>query len=136
MRDCGLTQHPSFIACRHCTGDRNPLHLDPDFAALGGFDVPILHGLCTFGIATKHIVQGFGNNDPKTVRSIKARFSKSVYPGETIQTEMWREGDRVVFQVRVVERDVLAITNAAIRFFPGQIGNPTPMSALPGRAKL
>ena len=119
------------------SGDRNPLHLDPEFAAMGGFDVPILHGLCTFGIATKHVVQAFGQNDPKSVRSIKVRFTKSVYPGETVQTEMWREGDRVLFQVRVVERDVLAITNAAIRFFPGKIAQTaTPMAALPGRAKL
>ena len=104
---------------------------------MGGFDVPILHGLCTFGYATKHVVHAFGGSDPKTVKSVKVRFSKSVYPGETLQTEMWRDGDRVLFQVRVVERDVLAITNAAVRFFPGKIAaTPTPLSALPGRSKL
>jgi multifunctional beta-oxidation protein len=91
------------------SGDRNPLHIDPEMSKIGGFDVPILHGLCSFGISVKHILKNFGR--PK---NIKVRFSKNVFPGETLQTEMWKEGRKVYFQVRVLERNVLAITNAAV----------------------
>jgi multifunctional beta-oxidation protein len=91
------------------SGDWNPLHIDPSMSAMGGFDVPILHGLCTYGIAGKHIFNTYGD-----FRSIKARFAKHVFPGETLETHMWKEGDKVIFVVKVVERDVLAISNAAV----------------------
>jgi acyl dehydratase len=99
-------------------GDLNPLHIDPEMSKMGGFDVPILHGLCTFGYATKHVVEKYLNRDGKRVKSIKARFAKHVFPGETLRTEMWKEGEKIYFQVRVVERDVLAITNAAVELRP------------------
>lgn len=103
------------------SGDLNPLHINPDMAKMGGFDVPILHGLCSFGIATKHIFQKFANNDPSKIKSVKVRFAKHVFPGETLQTEMWKsdDGKKVIFQVRVVERNVLAITNAAVELNQG-----------------
>lgn len=96
------------------SGDSNPLHIDPSFAAVGGFDKPILHGLCTFGIAGKHILQKYGGGNPKSFKSIKVRFNRHVFPGETVETHMWKEADKVIFIVKVVERNEIAISNAAV----------------------
>jgi len=72
-------------------GDLNPLHIDPDFAKRGGFDRPILHGLCTFGYATRAILYSLCDGDVARFKEIRARFSGVVYPGETLITEGWRE---------------------------------------------
>lgn len=100
------------------SGDYNPLHIDPEMSSIGGFDVPILHGLCSFGISGKHVLKTFGKNNPESFKNIKARFAKHVFPGETLETSMWKEGNKVIFQTRVVERDVIAITNAAVELHP------------------
>ncbi len=92
-------------------GDWNPLHADPDFAVGFGFTRPILHGLCTFGYAARHVIRSFAGNDPRLFKSIRARFTDTVIPGETLRTEMWKTDDtHVVFQSRVVERGKIAIT--------------------------
>ncbi|KAJ2726074.1 hypothetical protein GGI07_000857 [Coemansia sp. Benny D115] len=100
-------------------GDYNPLHIDPEMSKLGGFKTPILHGLCTFGHAARHVVRLAAADEPARLRSIKARFSTPVLPGETLETSVWADREspnRVFFQVRVVERDVIAISNAAAEF--------------------
>ena len=88
-------------------GDRNPLHIDPDFSKMGGFKNPILHGLCFFGISGKHVYQSYG-----PFKNIKVRFAGIVIPGQTLRTEMWKEGGKVIFQTMVVETGKLCIAGA------------------------
>ncbi|OJA14130.1 hypothetical protein AZE42_05037 [Rhizopogon vesiculosus] len=100
---------PSQAALYRLSGDYNPLHIDPSFAAIGGFDQPILHGLCFMGIAGKHVLQSFG-----PYKDIKVRFSGVVFPGETLITEMWRTGDRVIFSTKTKERGTTVLSAAAV----------------------
>jgi len=81
---------------------------------VGGFPVPILHGLCFFGISGKHIYQKYG-----PFKNIKVRFAGTVLPGETLVTEMWKEGNKVIFQTKVKERNAVAITSAAAELMSG-----------------
>ena len=96
------------------SGDYNPLHVDPAFAKMGGFKVPILHGLCFMGIAAKAVYAQFG-----PYRNVKVRFAGSVLPGQTLVTEMWKEGNKVVFQTKVKETGKLAIAAAACELVEG-----------------
>jgi acyl dehydratase len=82
------------------SGDFNPLHLDPEFARRGGQEKPILHGLCTYGFATRAILSALCNNDVTRFKEFKARFSNVVYPGETLTTEGWKDNGRYIIQVR------------------------------------
>ena len=95
-------------------GDFNPLHIDPSFSQILGFDKPILHGLCTFGYAVKHIIQAYCGNDVSLFKSVKVRFAKPVLPGQTIQTNMWldREAKRVYFECKVAETRTVVISGA------------------------
>ena len=95
-------------------GDPNPLHADPAFAAMGGFDRPILHGLCSYGIVCKAAVDEMLGGDVSQAASYSARFAGSVLPGDTIVTSMWIEGDRVVLSASTKERETPVITNAAL----------------------
>jgi len=94
-------------------GDPNPLHLDPDFAAMAGFPVPILHGLCTYGYATRHIQNRFPE---ETITGVKGRFSSPVLPGQTLITKMWREGDKCLYEVWIKETNKKALTGGFVEF--------------------
>ena len=96
------------------SGDKNPLHADPEFAKMGGFDQPILHGLCSFGIVCKAVVDNALDGDVAAVARYQARFAGVVFPGETLVTSFWREGDRILIDAKTKERGSPVITNAAI----------------------
>ena len=108
---CDLPTVPQAALIYRLSGDRNPLHADPEVAQAAGFKAPILHGLCTLGAAGHALLKGCCDYDPARFRSLKLRFSAPVYPGETIRTEMWRDGAIVSFRSRVVERDVVVLDN-------------------------
>jgi len=121
LPDTAPTRHvdiriaPNAALVYRLSGDRNPLHADPKAAAAGGFAKPILHGLCTYGVAGRAIVRACCDNDPTRLRGLQVRFSAPVYPGETVRTEMWPDGERVSFRARVLERDVVVLNNGLAR---------------------
>lgn len=96
------------------SGDYNPLHVDPTFAQMSGFEQPILHGLCSLGFTAHAVLREFGGNDPNNFKSVRCRFASPVIPGETLVIKMWLEGNTVILQVSVKERDIVVINNAAL----------------------
>lgn len=92
------------------SGDYNPLHADPKVAKAAKFERPILHGLCTLGVAG-HALLKAADYAPERLASIHARFTAPVYPGETLTTDIWRDGAQWSFRTRVVERDVVVLGN-------------------------
>jgi acyl dehydratase len=86
-------------------GDRNPLHVDPEFASAAGFARPILHGLCTYGIVAKAVVDAALDGEPERVAAYNARFAGIVFPGETLRTRIWREDGRLLLTATVADRD-------------------------------
>ncbi|HEX2464937.1 MAG TPA: MaoC/PaaZ C-terminal domain-containing protein [Thermoanaerobaculia bacterium] len=95
-------------------GDKNPLHIDPEFAKMGGFDIPILHGLCSYGVVCKAVVDHALDGAVDRVAGYEARFTGVVYPGETIVTSMWRENGKILLSARTAERGSPVLGNAAI----------------------
>ena len=95
-------------------GDKNPLHVDPEFAKMGGFETPILHGLCSYGVVCKAVVDHALGGAVDRVAAYEARFTGVVYPGETIVTSMWREDGRILLSAKTAERGSPVLGNAAI----------------------
>jgi acyl dehydratase len=96
------------------SGDKNPLHADPAFAKLGGFDVPILHGLCSFGVVCKAVVDNMLGGDVTKVARYQTRFAGVVFPGETIVTSMWKQGSDIFVAASTKERNSPVLSNTAI----------------------
>ena len=104
------TRPDQALVYRLC-GDRNPLHSDPETARRAGFPRPILHGMCTYGITCRGVLQTYADYDPSAFRQHVARFSSPVYPGETVTMEMWKDGNVVSFEAKVKSRGVTVIKN-------------------------
>jgi acyl dehydratase len=94
--EVAYTISPQSALLYRLSGDYNPLHADPDFAARAGFDRPILHGLCTYGMAARAVLDKVLGFDAARLRRIAVRFTAPVWPGETVRYELWREGGRLV----------------------------------------
>src|SRR5215210_6950896 len=108
---CDLATRPEAALIYRLSADRNPLHVDPEIAKAAGFPRPILHGLGTFGVVGHALLKSACGYDPARVRSFAGRFSAPVFPGETIRTEMWRDGDVVSFRASIPDRNVVVMNN-------------------------
>ena len=111
--DLSLTYptRPDLALVYRLSGDMNPLHIDPDAAKRAGFDRPILHGLCTYGIGCRAVVEAFTGWSPEQLASLAARFSAPVFPGDTLVVDLWRDGDIISFEAHVPERGVTVLKN-------------------------
>jgi acyl dehydratase len=98
------------ILYRLC-GDRTLLHVDPAAASAAGFDRPILHGLCTYGICCRAVLEAYCGYDPGRIANHAVRFSSPVFPGDILEVKLWRDGDIVAFEAEVPERNVTVIKN-------------------------
>jgi acyl dehydratase len=110
-RTVEISTRPDQALVYRLCGDRNPLHSDPEFAKKAGFPKPILHGMCTYGITCRGILQTYADYDPTAFRQHVARFSSPVYPGETVTLELWKDGDVISFEAKVKARGVTVIKN-------------------------
>ncbi|HAE02870.1 MAG TPA: 3-alpha,7-alpha,12-alpha-trihydroxy-5-beta-cholest-24-enoyl-CoA hydratase [Rhodospirillaceae bacterium] len=116
---CDMTTLPQSALLYRLCGDMNPLHVDPSTARAAGFDRPILHGLCTFGVCGHAILKAICDYDGSRLKSMRVRFSAPVYPGETLRTEFWRVTPTDIrFRSRIVERDLLVLNNGQALLTP------------------
>jgi acyl dehydratase len=106
-----ITTRPDQALLYRLSGDRNPLHSDPEFAKRAGFPRPILHGMCTYGISCRAVLQTYAGYDASRFKYHAARFSSPVFPGETITVDLWQDGEVISFEARVKERGVTVIKN-------------------------
>ncbi|XP_054731453.1 peroxisomal multifunctional enzyme type 2 [Anastrepha obliqua] len=96
------------------SGDLNPLHIDSDFAAVAGFNTPILHGLCSLGFSIRAVLAQYASNNPVLFKAVKVRFSAPVIPGQTLRIDMWKEAKRIHFTTTVVETGKEAISGGYV----------------------
>ena len=108
---CDLPTLPQAALIYRLCADDNPLHAEPAVAKAAGFPQPILHGLATYGVAGHAIIKTFCGYDASKLRSLSLRFSAPVFPGETIRTELWKDGNRVRFRARAVQRDIVVLSH-------------------------
>ena len=108
---CDISTRKDQALLFRLTGDRNPLHADPAEAAKAGFGVPILHGMCSYGIACRAILKTICDYDYTLIESFDARFTSPVLPGDVITTDMWQDGNIVSFRCTVKDRDTIVLRN-------------------------
>jgi acyl dehydratase len=105
-----LPTRPEAALIYRLSGDMNPLHADPRAAQVAGFPRPILHGLATFGVAVHAVLRVCCDYDATALRAMRARFSSPAFPGDTIRTEIWRDGARLNVRASVPERGVTVLS--------------------------
>lgn len=110
---CELPTRAEIALIYRLSGDTNPVHADPGVARAAGFERPILHGLCSFGISGVAVLKTLCGWNPARLRQIGCRFSAPVYPGETLRVEIWQRGESVRFRTRVVERDLVVLSHGS-----------------------
>lgn len=106
-----ISTRPDQALIYRLCGDRNPLHSDPEFARRAGFDRPILHGMCTYGLSCRAVLQTYADYDPLAFKQHAVRFSAPVFPGETVSFDLWKDGNIVSIEGRVKSRNVTVIKN-------------------------
>ncbi len=111
---CELASSPQAALVYRLSGDRNPLHADPEVARAAGFERPILHGMATMGIAMHAVLRGLLGYDTAAIRRMRVRFSAPAFPGETFRTELWKESGAVSFRTTAVERGVVVLGNGFV----------------------
>eukprot|EP00294_Goniomonas_avonlea_P001725 CAMPEP_0114548002 /NCGR_PEP_ID=MMETSP0114-20121206/4751_1 /TAXON_ID=31324 /ORGANISM="Goniomonas sp, Strain m" /LENGTH=295 /DNA_ID=CAMNT_0001732567 /DNA_START=14 /DNA_END=901 /DNA_ORIENTATION=- len=100
------------------SGDYNALHIDPEFATMSGFGEPILHGLCSMGITCRAALARYANNDSRRFKALRVRFASPVLPGQTLQVNMWKDGNRILLETKVKETGKVVINNAYLELHP------------------
>lgn len=114
------TTRPEQALLYRLMGDLNPLHADPDFPLVARFDGrPILHGLCTYGFGMRAVAKAVAGGDATRLREVGARFTKPVWPGDTLRTEVWSEGERVWFRTSTKERGDAVLSHGTARLAAG-----------------
>ena len=108
---CALPTLPQAALIYRLSADDNPLHADPAVSSAAGYPRPILHGLCTYGVAARAIVQAACEGDGTRLTSLNTRFSSPVFPGETLAVEMWKAAGGVQFRAKVAERDIVVMSH-------------------------
>jgi acyl dehydratase len=117
VHECDTRPDQAFLYA--LSGDRNPLHRDPAFAKMVGFPRPILHGLCSFGTACRAVLSTLAQYQPERITQFDVRFSKPVFPGETLMVEMWQDGATISYRASVKERPGTIVLNNGLCILAG-----------------
>jgi acyl dehydratase len=113
--EVSYTSRPEAALIYRLSGDVNPLHADPDIAAKAGFDRPILHGLCTYGMGARAVIEKVLDNEAAPLKRLAVRFTSPVWPGETVRYELWREGAGLLrLRASVDAREVVVLNNGVV----------------------
>ncbi|MBH5396304.1 MaoC family dehydratase N-terminal domain-containing protein [Bradyrhizobium sp. CNPSo 4010] len=110
-RSLDISTRPDQALIYRLSGDRNPLHSDPEFACRAGFPRPILHGMCTYGLTCRAVLQTYADYDPSAFHRHRARFSAPVFPGEVVTVNLWKDDNSISFEACVRERRVTVVKN-------------------------